>query len=45
MRQPIRLEEAGGQVTGLSGGPFHYTQKQIVASNGRLHDRMLSILS
>ncbi len=37
--------EAGGQVTDLSGGPFHYMQKQIVASNGRIHEGMLSILS
>ena len=39
------VQEAGGQVTGMSGGPFHYMQKQIVASNGRIHEGMLSILS
>ena len=39
------VDEAGGQVTDLSGGPFHYRRKQIVASNGRIHEGMLSILS
>ena len=39
------VQEAGGQVTGMSGGPFHYMRKQIVASNGRIHEGMLSILS
>ncbi len=39
------VQEAGGQVTDLSGGPFHYQQKGIVASNGRIHDGMLRILS
>ena len=39
------VQEAGGQVTDLSGGPFHYQQKGIVASNGRIHERMLRILS
>jgi len=39
------VQEAGGQVTGMTGGPFHYSQKTIVASNGRLHDQMLEVLS
>ena len=39
------VEEAGGQVTGMRGGPFHYMQRQIVASNGRIHQGMLSILA
>ncbi len=39
------VQEAGGQVTGMSGRPFHYMQKQIVASNGRIHEGMLGILS
>jgi len=41
----LLVEEAGGRVSSFSGGAFHYTQKAIVASNGRLHDRMLQILS
>ena len=39
------VQEAGGQVTDFAGGPFHYSHKAIVASNGRLHDQMLKILS
>jgi myo-inositol-1(or 4)-monophosphatase len=39
------VEEAGGRVTDLRGGTFHYTQKGVVASNGRIQERMLSILS
>jgi len=39
------VEEAGGQVTDLRGGAFHYSQKGVVASNGRIQARMLSILS
>lgn len=39
------VEEAGGQVTDITGGPFHYTHKGVVASNGRIQERMLSILS
>jgi myo-inositol-1(or 4)-monophosphatase len=41
----LLVQEAGGQVTGMTGGSFHYLQKAIVASNGRLHDQMLAILS
>ncbi len=39
------VQEAGGEVTDMRGGPFHYMQKQVVASNGRIHESMLSILS
>ncbi len=39
------VQEAGGQVTGMTGDSFHYSQKAIVASNGRVHDQMLAILS
>jgi myo-inositol-1(or 4)-monophosphatase len=41
----LLVQEAGGQVTDLRGGPFHYTQKGVLASNGRIHDGMLSVLS
>ena len=40
----IILEEAGGRITDFSGGPFSVYGKQIVASNGRIHDEMIAIL-
>ncbi len=39
------VQEAGGRVTDFAGGNFHYSQKQIVASNQSLHDEMLRILT
>ena len=40
----IILEEAGGRVTDFAGEPFSIYGKQIVASNGRIHDEMLAVL-
>jgi myo-inositol-1(or 4)-monophosphatase len=40
----VILEEAGGRVTDFSGGPFSVYGKQIIASNGRIHDEMVQIL-
>jgi myo-inositol-1(or 4)-monophosphatase len=40
----VILEEAGGRVTDFSGGPFSIYGKQIVASNGRIHDEMVGVL-
>ena len=40
----LLVEEAGGQVTDFGGGPFSVFGKQIVASNGALHARMLEVL-
>jgi myo-inositol-1(or 4)-monophosphatase len=40
----VILEEAGGRVTDFSGGPFSVYGKQLVASNGRIHDEMVGIL-
>ena len=39
------VEKAGGQVTSMNGGAFHYTQRGTVASNGRIHEGMLGVLS
>ena len=39
------VQEAGGRVTDFAGGTFHYSQRQIVASNNNLHDEMLGILT
>ena len=40
----IILEEAGGMVTDFKGGPFSVYMKEILASNGALHDEMLDVL-
>jgi myo-inositol-1(or 4)-monophosphatase len=40
----IILEEAGGRVTDFSGGPFSVYGKEIIASNGRIHDEMIEVL-
>jgi myo-inositol-1(or 4)-monophosphatase len=38
------VEEAGGRVTGLKGGPPPHSGRDIVASNGRIHDELLRVL-
>jgi myo-inositol-1(or 4)-monophosphatase len=40
----LMVEEAGGRVTNLSGGPLDLGAPQIVASNGLIHDEMLATL-
>ena len=37
-------EEAGGRVTGMDGSPFDAAAGHLVASNGRLHDEMLTVI-
>ncbi len=39
------VQEAGGRVTDLSGGRFSIRGREIVASNGRIHGAMLSVLA
>jgi myo-inositol-1(or 4)-monophosphatase len=41
----VIVEEAGGRVTGLSGGPFISESGEIVATNGRIHDALLAELT
>ena len=41
----VILEEAGGCVTDFAGNPFSIYGKQIVASNGQIHDEMVAVLS
>ena len=41
----LMVEEAGGLVTDLQGGPTHLHTKAFVASNGRLHESLLRLLS
>lgn len=38
------VAEAGGRVTDCSGGPFTVEAREIVASNGRIHDAMLDVI-
>ena len=40
----LLVEEAGGRVTAIDGGPLRLDQPSIVASNGRIHDEMLGVL-
>ena len=40
----LLVEEAGGRVTDLTGGPIDLDAPAIVASNGRIHEEMLEVL-
>jgi myo-inositol-1(or 4)-monophosphatase len=40
----VIAEEAGARFTDFSGGPFSIYKKEILASNGRIHDEMVSVL-
>jgi myo-inositol-1(or 4)-monophosphatase len=40
----VIAEEAGGRVTNFSGEPFSIYGKQILASNGWIHDEMVAVL-
>ena len=37
----LLVEEAGGQVTGFQGQPFHVHDRDVAASNGRIHAELL----
>ncbi|MEO5656852.1 MAG: inositol monophosphatase family protein [Nitrospiria bacterium] len=41
----VLVEEAGGRVTDFAGAPFSPYGSQVVASNGAIHDAMLSVLA
>jgi myo-inositol-1(or 4)-monophosphatase len=40
----LMVEEAGGRLTSLTGGPIDLDAPTVVASNGRIHDAMLAVL-
>ena len=40
----LLVEEAGGRTTDFTGAPARIHGKQIVASNGQVHDAMLEVL-
>ena len=37
-------DEAGGRVTGMDGSPFDIAAAHLVASNGRVHEEMLTVI-
>lgn len=39
------VEEAGGRLTGMDGGPFDLAAGHVVASNGRVHEAILAIIA
>jgi myo-inositol-1(or 4)-monophosphatase len=40
----LLVTEAGGRVTGMDGAPFDPAAAHLVASNGRVHDAMLTVI-
>jgi myo-inositol-1(or 4)-monophosphatase len=40
----LMVEEAGGKVTDFLGGPFNVYLKEILASNGKIHQQMMEVL-
>jgi myo-inositol-1(or 4)-monophosphatase len=40
----LLVEEAGGRVTDLRGGPWSLSSRAMAASNGLLHDQLLDVL-
>ena len=38
------VDEAGGRMSGMDGGPFRPADGHLVASNGRVHDEMLAAI-
>lgn len=40
----LLVREAGGRVTDLEGGDFFFDRARILASNGRIHDAMVTVL-
>ena len=40
----LMVEEAGGEVTDFLGGPFNTYSKEILASNGKIHQQMIEVL-
>jgi myo-inositol-1(or 4)-monophosphatase len=41
----LMVEEAGGRVTSYDGGVFHPEFPEIAASNGKIHNQLLALLS
>jgi len=41
----LLVEEAGGKVTDFSGGPFRLDSREVLASNGLIHDELLALFA
>src|SRR5215210_3206372 len=41
----VIVTEAGGIVTDMRGGPFRSSNREILASNGRLHSKLLDVIT
>ena len=41
----LLLQEAGGDITSLDGGPFVLRSGRLIASNGLLHDQMRTVIA
>ena len=41
----VILEEAGGRITDFRGGLFSVYNRELLASNGRVHDEMIAVLA
>ena len=41
----LMVEEAGGRLTAITGGPLDLEAPTVIASNGRIHDAMLTVLT
>ena len=41
----LLVEEAGGRISNLEGAPLDLAAPSVVASNGRIHDEMLTVLA
>jgi myo-inositol-1(or 4)-monophosphatase len=40
----IILLEAGGKLTSLEGGPFRLYDREVTATNGKIHDELVSVI-
>jgi len=41
----LLIEEAGGKITGLDGNARDLTEKSMIASNGKIHDELVEMIS
>ena len=41
----VIIREAGGLVTDFKGGEYKVLGREILVSNGRIHDEMIGVLS
>jgi myo-inositol-1(or 4)-monophosphatase len=41
----LLIEEAGGRITDFSGGPYRLDSREILSSNGLIHDELLALFA